>query len=170
MGGGGAMGGGGLPGLGGSGTGGGGGGSLTEKLALQMALQNASTGTMGFLQGGGSQRTMHSGTLPQPQQQQMTGSFNRTPPVAGAHNYRTRPCRYFQQGMCKNGDQCTFLHTRESSGSVSQQQQPSLLQHSGGGYGMPFGAQPQQQQQQQGGTFNQGQMRGGFAPQHTYNM
>ena len=29
------------------------------------------------------------------------------------HNYRTKPCRFFQQGMCKNGDRCTFLHVKE---------------------------------------------------------
>ena len=32
------------------------------------------------------------------------------------HNYRTKPCRYFEMGMCKNGDQCTFLHPGQMQG------------------------------------------------------
>lgn len=46
-------------------------------------------------------------------------------------NFRTKACRFFQQGMCKNGDRCTFLHQKEGQGQ-------------GGGGGQP--PAPQQQQ------------------------
>ena len=39
-----------------------------------------------------------------------------TPPVGPEHhNYRTKTCRYWASGMCKNGDRCSFLHAHESS-------------------------------------------------------
>jgi hypothetical protein len=45
-------------------------------------------------------------------------------------NYRTKPCTYFEKGMCKYGDQCTFLHagTTQGGGGV----------RSGGGGEEPF--------------------------------
>jgi hypothetical protein len=72
-------------------------------------------------------------------QQQQRGGYNGSRgngyPTAGAmggdgvrpHNYRTKPCRYFQAGMCKNGDRCTFLHTMDAAG------QPEGGYRAGGG-------------------------------------
>lgn len=35
---------------------------------------------------------------------------NRGGAAAGAFNYRKRPCKYYQDGFCKAGNSCTFLH------------------------------------------------------------
>ena len=36
----------------------------------------------------------------------------RDPMTPQHHKYRTKPCRYFNMPTgCKNGDNCTFLHT-----------------------------------------------------------
>ena len=87
------------------------------------------------------------------------GPNGRQAPIqAGHHNFRTKPCRYFLAGMCKNGDQCTFLHAREGQ-----------LDARGAGAG---GQQQQQQQQQRfqpsygggAGAFNQ--MSNGFSGQN----
>lgn len=57
------------------------------------------------------------------------------------HNYRTKACRYFQMGSCKNGDRCNFIHTMEGAG--------------GGGGGMMNGGQQFGQQQFGGGMQQQ---------------
>ena len=35
--------------------------------------------------------------------------------------YKTKPCRYFAAGSCKNGDRCTFLHDPNFVGDPSDQ-------------------------------------------------
>ena len=58
-------------------------------------------------------------------------------------NYRTKPCRYFQAGNCKNGDRCTFLHTMEGNPDVPINQQQRFggggmfMQQNGGMQGAP---------------------------------
>jgi len=117
------MGGGGGSGGGGSGGGGssGSGGGLTEKLALQMALQNASTGTVGFM-GAGSRGAQQSyGNKPYGANNAMTRGPGVPPVGPTHHNFRTKPCRYFMAGMCKNGDRCTFLHTKDGQAQGQMQ-------------------------------------------------
>ena len=95
-------------------AGGGSSGNLTEKLALQMALQNASRGSMGFMNGQGRGNGVAQGSFGNNGFAPRPGGFGG---VGEQHrNFRTRPCRFFQQGMCKNGDRCTFLHVKEEGG------------------------------------------------------
>ena len=45
------------------------------------------------------------------------GESSRLGGEAEAHpNYRTKPCRHFEKGRCKHGDQCTFLHAPITQG------------------------------------------------------
>ena len=81
------------------GAGGGGGGSgagLTEKLALKFALQNASTGTMGFLGGNAQQRTAQGGAFNGRASGFNNNNSGQAPFVA--RNFRTVLCRYYAAG------------------------------------------------------------------------
>ena len=63
------------------------------------------------------------------------------------HNYRTKACRYFQMGSCKNGDRCNFIHTMDGAAG------------NGGGGGMGGGMMNGGQQ------FGQQQFGGGMQQQ-----
>jgi len=152
-----------------------GGGSLTAKLALQMALQQNASGAMAGQGGGGGYGGLAGGRSGYGGGLGYNGLGNvgmggRTMGMGGSgfsagssirddgskpHNYRTKPCRYFQQGMCKNGDRCTFLHTTEGaqghSGSGGTGGSGygggyggigSGGGYGGGGYGGPGGGMP----------------------------
>ena len=95
------------------------------------------------------------------------GGFNRGGFASGGalpdngvkpYNYRTKPCRYFQMGNCKNGDRCTFLHTTDDAGSGGGGgggggYQPNggmgggMMNGGGMGMGNMYGGGMQQQQQ-----------------------
>ena len=63
------------------------------------------------------------------------------------HNYRTKPCRYFQAGMCKNGDRCNFLHTMDGAAGQPEGGYRSIGTGAGGAaYGNP-GMNPGMRQQ-----------------------
>ena len=146
---------GGADGGGGGGGAAAGGGGLNSKLALQLALQQQSTGAMGAGAAGrggygGGMGYMSNGfgnnNSGYGRGAGMMGGFQQGGRGASAdqgalpHNYRTKPCRYFQQGMCKNGDRCTFLHTKEDAGGGGGGGGYGVQQSVGGGY-PGYGAQ-----------------------------
>ena len=88
-----------------------GGGSLTEKLALQMALSRAATKPIGPAGSGQPTACYRSSGYGQ----HAIGPSSRD---QSAHpSFRTKPCRYFEMGGCKNGDRCTFKHVLPGKGA-----------------------------------------------------
>eukprot|EP00308_Calcidiscus_leptoporus_P021367 CAMPEP_0119375204 /NCGR_PEP_ID=MMETSP1334-20130426/34310_1 /TAXON_ID=127549 /ORGANISM="Calcidiscus leptoporus, Strain RCC1130" /LENGTH=683 /DNA_ID=CAMNT_0007393443 /DNA_START=117 /DNA_END=2168 /DNA_ORIENTATION=- len=86
---------------GGSSAMGGGTSNLTEKLMLQMMLQSSAQGlqqSQGMAQGRGQ---AFNGTFSGPRDWREMASHPK---------FKTKPCRYFAAGGCKNGDRCTFVH------------------------------------------------------------
>jgi hypothetical protein len=88
--------------------------SLTEKLALQMALQRVSRGTSDFMNTGRGSVIGQGGLHTPAHQADCYGPdcirYGGQDSCSQQRNYRTKPCRFFQQGVCKNGDHCNFLH------------------------------------------------------------
>jgi len=59
--------------------------------------------------------------------------------------FRTKPCRYFASGGCKNGERCTFLHVE-----LTPQQ-----------FAAEFGSEPHRPGKGQGGPYQGGSHQGG---------
>jgi len=67
---------------------------------------------------------------------------------SGGHpRYKTRPCRYFAGGSCKNGDGCPFLHDPNNIGTPADWGEQSkgggdgrqMMANNGGGRGFGGG-------------------------------
>ena len=97
-------------------------------MSFNAAGTNRPTSSQGYNSGNGGWKPMSDGPRP--------------------HNFRTKPCRYFMMGACKNGDRCTFLHERDSSGFGAQGQQQGFGAQGAQGPQQGFGAQGAQGPQQ----------------------
>jgi len=120
------------------------GGSLTEKLLLGMLTQNQNTGMMqqSSLQGNNSFGVgfQRSCTTVGPYGQERHSIVDSHP------KFKTKLCRYFAMGNCKNGDRCTFLHDMSAAAASGEAQQ---FRPGNNAQGPPF-------RQGQGPPFRQG--------------
>merc|ERR1712228_1081948 len=79
---------------------------MGEKLMLQMMLQSSAQGLQQSQGMGGMGVGRGHGF-------NGVGSFGGTRDwreMASHPKFKTKPCRYFAAGGCKNGDRCTFVH------------------------------------------------------------
>lgn len=59
-------------------------------------------------------------------------------PASAPRAYKTTICKFFEEGRCDRGDDCTYAHAQEEISAPRRKQGPGFRQHADGGHGTEY--------------------------------